>query len=322
MIDEKLLSELKKISEREQRYLNGDLNLDHTIYMKDKTNRMYSKKLLKEGKLISLSRHARFWPCPEHTHDYVEVVYMCQGSTTHRINGELISLREGNLLFMNQNARQEVLAAGMDDIAVNFIILPEFFDTILPMMDAEDSPLKKFIVDCLRPHSSSTNYLLFNINDILLIQNLVENLIWSLLYESETDNRINQFTMGVLFLQIMSHTERLVQSNMEETTVVQALRYLEENYQNGSLQELAYTFHFSVSWLSREIKKKTGKNYTELLHEKRLSRACLLLKNTDLKIEDIAWQVGYENISYFYKLFQKEMGISPRHYRKTCGTIH
>ena len=57
------------------------------------------------------------------------MVYMCAGKTTHIINGNKeLTLEEGDLLFLNQNVYHEILPSGENDIAVNFIILPEFFD--------------------------------------------------------------------------------------------------------------------------------------------------------------------------------------------------
>ena len=81
-----------------------------------------SKKLLQKGKLIQVRPHTRFVHFPKHTHNYIEVIYMCQGRTTHIINGTEVILEAGDLLFLNQNAVQEILPAGRDDIAVNFIV--------------------------------------------------------------------------------------------------------------------------------------------------------------------------------------------------------
>ncbi len=59
---------------------------------------------------------------------------MCQGTTTHIVNGNQVVLEQGDLLFLNQNAVQEILPAGEYDIAVNFIVLPEFFNTAFSMI--------------------------------------------------------------------------------------------------------------------------------------------------------------------------------------------
>lgn len=67
--------------------------------MQGSQNVINSRKLLSAGKLITLRTHTRFIDFPEHTHDYVEVVYMCQGQTTHLVNGVPITLRQGNCSF-------------------------------------------------------------------------------------------------------------------------------------------------------------------------------------------------------------------------------
>ena len=122
-------------------------------------------------------------------------------------------------------------------------------------------------------------------------------------------------TMGLLFAQLMNHTEALQFETQEQNAVIHVLRYLEENYRNGSLTEIAGRLHYELASLSRLIRQKTGKNYTELLQEKRLSQAAWLLRNTDKHVDEIANAVGYENLSYFHRLFAARYGLSPKRYR-------
>ena len=68
-------------------------------------------------------------------------------------------------------------------------------------------------------------------------------------------------------------------------------------------------------WLSREIRRQTGKTYTRLVQEKRLAQATFLLRNTDRNVDDIANAVGYENLGYFHRIFRDSYGCSPREYR-------
>jgi SpoU rRNA methylase family enzyme len=74
---------------------------------------------------------------------------MCSGSTTHIINDNKVVLEKGELLFLSMNAVQEILPAKENDVAVNFIILPEFFNKALNMIEMEESPLKDFIIESL-----------------------------------------------------------------------------------------------------------------------------------------------------------------------------
>ncbi len=314
MVNQEILNYLSPITEEEQAILDGRSAVDTSIYTEGKGNVIRANKMLRHGKLISIRTHTRFIRFPEHTHDFVECVYMCAGKTVHLINGSEIELREGELLFLGQHARQEILPAGEGDLAVNFIILPQFFNKTLEMLAGEETPIKQFLLNALFGRENQ-GYLHFKVADVMPIQNLVENLLWSLLGKAPNQRNINQTTMGLLFMQLLNHTERLTYQSREEEAILQILRYIEENYRDGSLSDAARQLHYDFYWLSHEIKNQTGKNYTELLQEKRLSQAAYLLKGTRLGVEEIARSVGYENKSYFHRIFAKQYGTSPKKYR-------
>lgn len=84
-------------------------------------------------------------------------------------------------------------------------------------------------------------------------------------------------TMTLLFLLLCGHTETMTAEQPEQVFLVQVLSYVEGNYANGSLTELAENLHYDLYWLSREIRRKTGKTYTQLVQEKRLAQAAFLL---------------------------------------------
>ena len=315
MIKKELLDRLSPITEEERKILDGNASIDRDIYYSGEKSRVMSgEKLLTAGKKISVRTHTRFVHFPEHSHDYVEMIYMCAGTTTHVIDRKELLLSEGEILLLRPGSVQEILPAGERDVAVNFIILPEFFDSVLTLLGEEDSPLKSFLIDCIKG-GSGAGYLHFKVSDVLPIQNLTENLIWTLINETPNKRNINQLTMGLLFLQLINHTDRLDYSQEDEKLVVKLLKYIEENYKSASLSELAAILHYDISALSREIKKATGKNYTELLLEKRLAQASFLLKNTSMTIDEISVSVGYENKSFFYTQFTKRYGASPRKFR-------
>ena len=314
MVDQRIIRQLGTITEEEQAILDGQTTINRGLYMSGSQDVIDSRKMLSDGKLIALRTHTRFIHFPEHTHDYVEVVYMCSGSTTHIINGKTIRLQQGELLFLGQSVRQEVCKSDKNDIAVNFFVLPEFFRETLNTIGEEASPLRRFLVDCLFGQNTGPGYLLFQVAEDVPIQNLVENLIFSLLYDTPNRRKVSRMTMTMLFLQLLGHTDKLAWDSQEET-ILKVLRYIDEHYVDGSLREAAELLHCDISSLSREIRRKTGKTYTELVQEKRLTQAAFLLHTTDRKVEDIALAVGYENISYFHRIFRSEYGVSPRQFR-------
>ncbi len=312
-----ILDKLSVITEEEKQFLNGEKIINRDIYMTSPSNIVSRKKLLSEGKQITVRPHTRFVHFPEHTHDYVEAIYMCSGETTHIINGENITLKEGELLFLMQNTRQEILPAKAEDIAVNFVIMPSFFEQTLIMLGDEETPVKRFLIDTFTGKASSNRYLHFKVSDILPIQNTIETLIWALLNNVPNKRKINQTTMGFLILLLMNYTDRISYTNKDDELVLKTLSYIEENYAKGSLTELSKLLHYDFAWLSREIKRRTDKTFTELVQEKRLNQSCWLLQNTNLNVDEIALQIGYENISYFHRIFNKTYHLTPRQYRNT-----
>ena len=313
-MNSELLRKLSAVTEEEAALLRGEKQIDRTLYMDAGRDVITGSKLLSPGKIITIRPHTRFVAFPEHSHDYVEMVYMCSGETVHRVNGQEIRLRQGELLMLGQNARQSIAPAGEHDIAVNIIVRPEFFSGTLPFLGEEETPLRRFIISCLTGENEA-GYLLFHVAELLPVQNLIENLLYTLMEETPNKRGIHQLTMGLLFSQLLNHTEALQFESAEENIILSVLRYVEENYKDGSLTEAAAMLHYELTSLSRLIRQKTGKNYTELLQEKRLSQAAWLLRNTDRRVNEIAVSVGYENISYFHRLFAARFGCSPKKYR-------
>lgn len=313
-----LIRELSVITEEEQSILDGRQGIDQQLYTEKKELVVDSEKLLKRGKLIEVRPHTRFVKFPRHWHNYVEVIYMCQGTTTHYIDGNEVVLEPGDLLFLNQNSEQEILPAGEADIAVNFIILPEFFNMAFSMMGTEENTLKEFLVGTLCGKNEQTSYLYFHVADVLPIQNLVENMVWTIFYDMGNKRSCNQITMGLLLLQLLNYMDKMEtgSSRFDTELTGNVLKYIEEHYKDGSLSELAELMNYDLYWLSREIKKRTGKTYKELLQAKRMSQAAYLLTSSRLPIADIIESVGYDNTSYFYRKFKERYGAGPKEYRK------
>ena len=140
-------------------------------------------------------------------------------------------------------------------------------------------------------------------------------MLYALLESVPNKRGILQRTMGLLFTLLVNDPGLMELGTTEQNAAVKVLAYIEENYRQGSLTEIAEALHYDVAALSRLVKQKTGKSYTEHLQEKRLSQAAWLLKNTGMRVDDAARNVGYENISYFHRIFAERFGMSPKKYR-------
>lgn len=100
--------------------------------------------------------------------------------------------------------------------------------------------------------------------------------------------------------------------------ITRALIYLDNHYQeNISLDSVAEMISLSSYYFSRLFKKEVGVNFSDLLLHKRIDKAKQMLEETEKSILDICIAVGYQEQSYFCKVFKKSVGATPSAYRKT-----
>ncbi len=352
-MDKWLMCKLREITTEEQAYLDGYIQVKRDIYtlsgevqktegadatgsrkrsVRQDKFEVDCQRFLQEGKLITVRHHSRFIEFPLHKHNYIEIMYVCSGEITHYIDGKELVMQEGDLLLLNQHVRHGIKRAGMDDVGVNFIVLPEFFDIPFQMMRKQNI-IADFLLGILRQNNPIPQYLNFQLRGQKAISNLMENMIASIVRERmlpDSDSPlavpgynnkdvINQYSMGLVFLYLIDHIDTLSDNSSQsyEDIVVQATaRYIDAHYRTASLSRIADDFKLSLSVISRMIKKSTGFTFQELLVRKRFQKAVMFLVETELPVEEIAVNIGYENHSYFYRQFKARYGMTPSQYRR------
>ena len=98
-----------------------------------------------------------------------------------------------------------------------------------------------------------------------------------------------------------------------------AVRYMEEHFAESlTLTEVAAHAGLSAEYLSRLFKEETGVKFVVYLNNLKLKHALHLLETTNLKVYEVAEQVGYSNLSYFSTVFKKNFGQNPFDYKNNC----
>jgi len=109
--------------------------------------------------------------------------------------------------------------------------------------------------------------------------------------------------------------------NSKYTIVVKIIEYLQDHMSNEvSINEISKAVFLSPFYLSRLFKEELGITIIEYLTEIRMEKAKSLLEKTDMTIAEITNNVGYNEISYFSRLFKRRVGISPTKYRNWWQT--
>ena len=85
------------------------------------------------------------------------------------------------------------------------------------------------------------------------------------------------------------------------------------------LKTLAEQLNVTPSYLSAVFKKECGCTLTDYVNDRRLDYALHLLTNTNMQIQNVAFESGIQDVNYFIKLFKKQTGFTPNRYRAQQG---
>ena len=291
--------------------------MNKSIYTDDGKFIIDSNKLLPNGELINIRKHTRFINFPSHKHNYIEFNYVYQGNLTQIIDNKKIILQKGELIFLNQYITHEIEASSENDIVINFIIRPEFFDYIITLLDNENS-ISKFLLTTLYTDYDEGEYLYFKVSERKDIQDLVERIITELYTPSIMNKATIKLLVGLLLVELIKNSQDIEiysVDNYEKVLIIQSLKYIDEFYNRATLFELSQKLKQPDYKLSKLIKKHTGMTFKELLQERKLSKAIELIRSTNYSIVEIIELIGYENPTYFYKIFKNKFGMTPREYK-------
>jgi two-component system response regulator YesN len=103
-----------------------------------------------------------------------------------------------------------------------------------------------------------------------------------------------------------------------EQVVQRALHFMDENFHRPDLQlkEVAAAAHVSPSHLAHLLRTHVGASYVKYMTLLRMEEGKRLLAETDLKVAAIAGRAGYDDPAYFYRVFRREVGVTPTQYRR------
>ena len=100
-----------------------------------------------------------------------------------------------------------------------------------------------------------------------------------------------------------------------DARMIEIMNYVQTNYIDITLDDLAEKFFLSKPYLSKYIKEKSGITFGDLVKKIRMKKAKALLKSSNMTVENIAMSVGYQNVEHFNRLFKKAYDMTPMQFR-------
>ena len=101
----------------------------------------------------------------------------------------------------------------------------------------------------------------------------------------------------------------------KDARMIEIMNYIQANYIDITLDDLAEQFYLSKPYISKYIKEKSGMTFGELVKKIRMKKARALLKSSNMTVENIALTVGYQNVEHFNRLFKKAYNMTPMQFR-------
>ena len=132
----------------------------------------------------------------------------------------------------------------------------------------------------------------------------------------EHDSAVKLLTIFAQHLAMLSNQVFIQQENAEPPVITKARAYIQEHQtEEISLGQVAKAVNMSSYYFCKMFKKVTGINFTDYVARIRIEKSKNLLLNPNLRISEIAFEVGFQSLTHFNRVFKKVLGQSPTEYR-------
>lgn len=311
MKHKQLIDELLELNEYERLgqswFLKNGKNMDYRHIMPSyatyNNDFLQSKDFFSEGKELEIEKTLRYVDIPEHSHEFLEFVYVLKGNCTQYVSHHIYTHDEGDFIVIPPRVSHTIqvpensLCFTMKIQKDSFVSLrvPNTALFVLPLLfPCKDDPLV--------------------LNSILTIYSQQEN---AQAYHEEII--IHLFSALITYL-MQTYYDSMCPLNMENINnykTLQIVNFIFENYRNITLRGLAAEFHYNESYLSSLIHKGTGKTFSQNLREFRMVRAEEILRTTPkIKLADVCEKIGYNDTVKFIRDFKLQYGVTPAKYKQ------
>ena len=270
------------------------------------------------------------WQGHYHTHDYIEILYVAQGSFEQILLGERRKFLSGEFVITDRNLEHADVLSGEEDTAVLFLQLQaDYLDRLLSSYDRDDD-LLRFFFHALRTQRREQSYLHLcpspaagksRIDVPGLLPVILEHLIAEDYMPMEGSSEITRGYLLRLLAILCRHYDLNLRSSdresREKALLYELERFIHLHPATVCARDLEEHFHYHRNYFNLLLKKYRTTSYQKYLRDVRLETAASLLKNSALPIREVALRAGYHNSSHFYHLFEQRFGVSPSVYRKT-----
>ncbi len=262
--------------------------------------------------------HDITWSMEPNRHEYYEMVYIKRGNAVFEISGYPAEIGPNDIIIIKPNQFHKFTVkseAGCEFIVLNFKFVNKF--------DMQFSGVSlEFFLDFVSGKESGA-FIRLKVSQ----KNEIINLLNRILKEKENPDIGSELLNYLLVMELFVLISRALKMEWENSIknkssklkelIQVAVSYIDNNYERDiSLKDISQYVFLSTSYFTRAFKEEMGISPINYLLKTRIERAKELLKDSTLKISDIALNVGFSNQQRFNDIFKKNVKMTPLSYRK------
>ncbi len=278
-----------------------------------------SQQIFGTNKEVYISKHSRFADYPAHSHQFLEINYVYHGTCEQVINGKTYHFQTGDLILMDTDSVQSIKSLGEDDILINILFRDKSISLDwLSELQSHNSLIYQLLLNETLSDKKQSNFAIFPAEKTRPVIPILNQLLEEYFFPGDFSDKIISNYLSILMYHLARTLSKVTQENLLTKTndpFAKVLELIDQEFSKLTLKDAAKRLNFNKNYLGNLIKERSGKTFTQILHQKRLSRAKLLIESTQLSIQDIAQQTGFSNRTFFYKKFEKEYGVKPSELR-------
>lgn len=262
-------------------------------------------------------KHSRFRSYPLHQQDFVELAYLWAGSSQVVVNGETIALSQGQALLVDSDTVHTTLPLGIDDILVVIQIDKAYFDShFLTRLDT-GSITSAFFVNAIAKGRAHDGYVVFRSENSRRLPIFMAEFLCEWYDPSPLGPEMFNGLFALISIELArSYEEDETQArSSKQDPALEAIRHIEQEYATCTLTKLGEKLGLAPDSVTRLLKRECGCTFSQLVQRQRVKAAKVLLASSDLPVDAVARQVGYDNLSFFYRIFERECDMAPGAWR-------
>ncbi len=267
---------------------------------------LYTLNMIAPTDVLFVNRDELYVPSSTHAHEFYELEYIISGTGVQIVNGKTYEVKRGDIIFIDIKDTHSYYSTNKIEV-FNVMLHPSLYELV-------KKTLSNTFIDqsCKIP-----TFLRMSTENYIEVEELILKIEHEFIRKRAGYKQILNNYVTALFIDLYRKSLHDEDAKEDSDFKKEIVAYINENYINLKLSDIAAHFGYTPAYFSKCFKKVMGITLSDYLQKKKINCALKLLVDTNLSIEEIICELGYSDKKNFYQIFKKYTGSTPNQIRKS-----